>query len=148
MSIQDQVAEALKEAMKEKAAVRLAALRFIKAELMKLRTTGKDFTEEDEKAVLRRLVKQHKESLEALDKAGRSDDVREERERLAVVESFLPQQVTGSALEALVDQAIEAVGAASPRDMGRVMKHIKAEGVEADGRTLSEMVKTKLAALS
>jgi len=147
MALLEKVEAELKQAMKAKEEVRLMALRQIKTELMKLKTSGKEFGEEDEKATLRRLVKQHRESIEAFENGGRTDSAEEEKQRLAVVESFLPAQVSGEALEVLVDDAIAASGASSPKDMGAVMKHIKASGIEADGRMLSETVKKKLTAL-
>jgi len=146
MALMETVESGLKEAMKKKEEVRLKALRQIKAELMKLKTSGKPFTEEDEKAVIRRLVKQHRESIEAFEKGGRGELVDEEQQRLAIVESFLPAQMSGAALEAAVAEAVAAVGASSPKDMGKVMKHLKDAGVEADGRILADTVKTRLAA--
>lgn len=146
MSLQTDVEQQLKEAMKAKEAVRVKALRQIKSELLKLQTSGREYSEQDEKAMLKRLVKQHNESIEAFQGAGRAEQAEEERQELEIIQTFLPPQLSGAELEAAVKQAVSETGASSPKDMGKVMKHLKSAGVEADGREMSEMVKNVLGA--
>ena len=144
MSIKDQVMDQLKEAMKSRDTVRTTALRQIKSEIMKLETSGKAFTEKDVRAAVKRLVNQHHESIEAFRKAGRDERVQEEEGELKVIEGFLPPPVSPEELERIVKEAISEVGATSPKDMGKVMKHLTSGDLEADGKTLSELVKKLL----
>ena len=144
MGMKERVMEQLKEAMKNRDTVRMNALRQIKSEIMKLETSGKPFTEKDVRAAVKRLVNQHHESIEAFRKAGRDERVQEEEAELKVIESFLPPPVSPEELERLVKEAVSAVGATSVKDMGRVMKHLTSGDLEADGKTLSELVKKLL----
>ena len=144
MAIKETIEKQIKEAMLAKQAVRLKALRQIKSEILKLETSGKPYTDQDEMAMLKRLVKQHHESIEAFEKGNRPQQVAEEKEELTVIESFLPAQVSHEELERVVKKAIAETGATSAKDMGKVMKHLQAKGVAADGKTMSEIVKKAL----
>jgi len=144
MALRQEIDTRLKEAMKEKAADRVRALRQIKSELLKLETSGREFSERDETAMLKRLVKQHRESIEAFEKAGRTEQAAAERAELEVIRSFLPAEITGAELEALVREAIGETGAASPKEMGRVMKHVMARGLPVDGKAVSELARKLL----
>ena len=144
MSIKDLVMEQLKEAMKSRDSVRMNALRQIKSEVLKLETSGKPFTEKDVRATLKRLVNQHHESIVAFQKGGRNEKAEEEAAELKVIESFLPPPVSAQELEKLVKEAIDSLGASSPKDMGRVMKHLTSGDLEADGKVLSELVRKSL----
>ncbi len=96
-------------------------------------------------AVLKTLVKQRKDSIEQFKAGGRQDLVDQESSELKVLESYLPQQMDRSAVEAIVIEAIASTGAKSAKEMGAVMKAVlaKTQGA-ADGKLVSELVKAKL----
>lgn len=144
MTLQTRIETLLKEAMKSREPIRVTTLRQIKSELLKLRTSGREYSEKDEKAMLKRLVKQHTESIEAFEKAGRTEQAEEERQEQVVIREFLPPEMSEAELGEIVKKAVQETGAASPRDMGKVMKHVLAAGIEADGRLLSGLVKQAL----
>jgi uncharacterized protein YqeY len=110
--------------------------------------TQKPLSEDDVLAVLTREVKTRRESIEAFDKGGREDLASKERAEVAILQEFLPQQLGDDELRALVDQAVAATGAASARDLGKVMGWLapRTRG-RADGRRLSELVAQRLAAV-
>jgi uncharacterized protein YqeY len=102
-------------------------------------------TAAEELAVLRRLVKQHHDSIAAYRSAGRSDLVEKEEAELRVLEAFLPAQLTREQIEERARAAIAAVGAQGPRDMGKVMSRLQAElRDQADMRLVSEVVRALL----
>ncbi len=142
MSIFDRVTAAMTEAMKTRAAPRLAALRGIRAAF--LHETKKDgsTTLPDETCVtlLRRLEKQRNESIEAFENAGRPERAAEERAELAVVQEFLPRLADEATTRTWVREAIAATGAAKPGDVGRVMGAVmKAHKGDVDGNLTKQI---------
>jgi uncharacterized protein YqeY len=97
--------------------------------------------------LLRSLVKQRRDSIEQYEKAGRQELVDKEAAEITVIEAYLPQAASAGEIEAAVAAAIAEAGATSMKDMGKVMKTVQAAlaGKNADGRTISEIVKAKLA---
>lgn len=97
--------------------------------------------------VLRGIVKQHRESIEGFEAAGRAERVDEERAEMAILEEYLPQQLEAAAIEPVVAATIAELGATSPKDMGAVMKASIAKlGGAADGKEVSAIVKRLLGA--
>ncbi|MCA9509291.1 MAG: GatB/YqeY domain-containing protein [Myxococcota bacterium] len=148
MAIFDDVSTQMKDALRAKQATRLAALRSIRAAF--LNELKKDNSErlDDETctALLRRLEKQRKESIEAFEAAGRADRVATEREELAVVQSFLPSLADEATTRAWVADAIAASGAAAPSDAGKVMGALmKAHKGEVDGNLARAIAQELLA---
>ena len=147
MSLQDQLTEAMKVAMKAKDSLRLNAIRLmrtaIKNKEIDTRTTLSD---EDVIGVLSTLVKQRKESAEVY-RANQRDDLADKEEaELAVIQDFLPAQMSEDEIKAAIEAAVQETGAASPKDMGKVMKIVSAQTRgRADGRLVSELVKARLA---
>ena len=136
--IKDDVASALKAGEKE----RVTALRLVLSELQK---AAKDGTG-DELGVLRRERKRRRESETAYRDAGRDDLADAEAREAAVIEAYLPAELSDEELAALVRDAITATGAEGPRDMGRAIKHVmERSGGRADGKRVSEQVKAALA---
>jgi len=92
------------------------------------------------------MVKQRRDSIEQYTKGGRQDLVDKEQAEIEVIEAYLPQGASADVIEAAIDEAIAETGAASTKDMGKVMKAVQAKlaGKNADGRTVSEIVKSKL----
>jgi uncharacterized protein YqeY len=150
MSLKDQISEDIKAAMKSKDKVRLETVRFIKKLLLEkevsARATGQEvLTEEQEIEVLIQSAKMRRESIEQYGKAGREDLVAIEQEGLAIVEEYLPQQMSDEEIAAVVERVITATGAQTPKDMGKVMAQVIPEVKgKADGKKVQELVKAKL----
>lgn len=131
MSLRDQLQTALKEAMKAKNAERLSALRLINAAIkdrdIANRGDGGEGTisDSDILAVLGRMVKQRQESARAYEEGGRLELAEKELAEIKVIEEFLPRQLTAAEVEAAIAAAIAETGAASIRDMGRVIGLLK-----------------------
>jgi uncharacterized protein len=128
--LRDKFNEAMKEAMRAKDQRRLSTVRLIMAALkdkdIEARGLGKAAsTDEDIMALLQKMIKQRNDSIEAYDKAGRVDLATQEREEKAIIEAYLPQQMDADAVRAAVKAAVAATGAASVKDMGKVMAELK-----------------------
>jgi len=150
MSLKDKITGDLTTAMKAKDANRLSVLRMIKANLMNRQIEkGTDLTDEEITKALQTLVKQRRDSAEQYEKAGRSELAKKEKAEITVIEDYLPQAATKEEIEKAVTDAINETGASSIKEMGAVMKAVlaKLEGKTADGKLVSEIVKTKLASL-
>jgi len=108
---------------------------------------GSELSDDDVQKLLRSLVKQRRDSIEQYEKAGRQELVDKEAAEIAVIETYLPQAASAAEVEAAVAAAIAETGATSMKDMGKVMKATQAAlaGKNADGKTISEIVKAKLA---
>jgi hypothetical protein len=138
----------MKEAMRAKDAGRLAALRNIRAAFLNETKKDNADTLDDEAciAILRRLEKQRKESIEAFAGAGREQMAQGERDELAVIGEFLPSLADEATTRAWVDAAIAATGAAAPGDVGRVMGAVmKAHKGEVDGNLARKIAAERLA---
>lgn len=137
-------------AMRAKDAVRLRGLRAIKAAILIVNSdgSGKALDTEREIALLQKLVKQRRDSLEIFTAQGRADLAVVEEEELATITEFLPQQMTEAELAAAVGEIIAQTGATSMKDMGKVMGAAsKALAGKTEGKLISEMVKKLLAQL-
>lgn len=140
-----QIAERIKAdvttAMKAGERDRVAALRLVLSELQKAEKEGGA----DELAVLRRERKRRREAETTFREAGREELASKEAQEAELIESYLPQELSDAELEALVEAAVQATGASSPRDMGRVIKQVmEAAGGRADGKRVSTKVKEAL----
>lgn len=149
MSLQKQVMEKLKEAMKAKDTVALQALRAVKSAFLLAKTeTGsqEELTEEQEIKIIQKQVKQRKDSAAIFVKQGREDLAAPELAELAVLEQFLPEALSEEEIEGVVITTIEATGAEGMKDMGKVMGIVSKElAGQADGKTISSLVKKHLA---
>ncbi len=148
MGLQESVMTELKAAMKAKDTVALEALRAIKSAILLAQTEkggGNGLSEEDEIKLVQKLVKQRKDSATIFNEQGRNDLAEPELAQVAVIEKFLPEQLTEEEIEKVVVQTIDAVGAAGMKDMGKVMGIVSKElAGQADGKTISTIVKAKL----
>jgi uncharacterized protein YqeY len=135
----------MKEAMKAKDEALLRGLRAIKAEIIKAKTepgANGQISAEAELKLLQKLVKQRKDSLEIYQQQNRADLATKEQEEIAVIEKFLPQQLSPEALKAAVQQIISTVGATSAADMGIVMGVASKQlSGQADGKAIAACVK-------
>ena len=148
MSLELRVMDELKNAMRAKDEAGLRTLRAIKAAIIIEKTaegaTG-EITEAMELKMLQKLAKQRKDSLEIFVKQNREDLAAKEREELAIIERFLPQQMTSEELKAAVTEIIAQVGATTAADMGKVMGVASKQlAGKTDGKSISEMVKILL----
>jgi uncharacterized protein YqeY len=145
MSVQAQVKSDLTEAMKAGEKVRVGALRLVLSELQKAEKEGSD----DELAVLRRERKRRADAAAQFRDAGRDELADQEESEAALIDGYLPAQMSDEDLGAIVSEAIESAGAAGPQDMGKVMgAAMKAVDGRAEGGRVSGLVKEKLAALA
>ena len=147
MSLKQQIISDLTTSMKAQDAPRTSTLRMVKAAVMNREIEkGGELDDEEMMKLLRSLVKQRHDSVEQYEKAGRQELADKEKTEIAVIEAYLPQAAAREEIEAAVTAAIAETGAGSIKDMGRVMKAAQAAlaGKNADGRTVSEIVKAKL----
>ncbi len=148
MGLQDKVMEQMKTAMKAKDKVALESLRAIKSALLLAQTESgaiTDVSEEEEIKLVQRLVKQRKDSAAIFMEQGRNDLAEPELAQVAVIEKFLPEQMSESEIEMVVLQTISTTGADSMKDMGKVMGMVsKTLAGKADGKTISNIVKRNL----
>lgn len=149
MALENLVMEQLKQAMRDKNEAALRTLRAIKAAILVEKTAAgakEEFTEADELKLLQKLVKQRRDSLEIFRAQSREDLAKTEEEEIAVIEQFLPAQLSEEELYARVKEIIAATGASSPADMGKVMGTASRQlAGQAEGRQISEAVKKLLA---
>lgn len=148
MSLQKNVMDKLKEAMKSKDTVALESLRAIKSAIL-LAQTDKgakgELAEADELKLLQKLVKQRKDSAAVYLEQGREDLAKPELEQVAVIEQFLPEQMSEEAIKNAVALIITQAGASSMKDMGKVMGIASKQlAGKADGKTISNVVKALL----
>lgn len=148
MSLQTKVMEALKEAMKAKDTVALESLRAIKSAILLARTeagASEELSEADELKLLQKLVKQRKDSAALYTQQGRNDLAEPELAQMAVIEKFLPAQLSEAEVEEALKSIIAQVGATSPKDMGKVMgAATKQLAGKAEGKLISDIVKKLL----
>lgn len=150
MSLKDRIGEDIKAAMKSKDKLRLETVRSIKKVLLEkevsVRPAGQEqLTEAQELEVLAQVAKQRRESIEQYRQAGREDLASKEAQELAIVEEYLPKQLSDEELSAALDLIIARVGATTAKDMGKVMGPAMQEFKgKADGKKVQELVKAKL----
>ena len=149
MSLEQKVMTDLVIAMKAKDDAGLRSLRAIKAEIIKAKTepgANGNISEEGELKLLQKLVKQRRDSLEIFNQQNRVDLAQKEQEEIAVIEKFLPKQLSDAEIKNAVEKIIIEVGASSPADMGKVMGVASKQlAGKADGKIISAIVKEILA---
>ncbi|SFU49325.1 hypothetical protein SAMN05216480_10562 [Pustulibacterium marinum] len=147
MSLQADVMTAMKAAMKAKDSVALEALRAIKSAILLAQTEAgsKELSEDEEIKMLQKLVKQRKDSAAIYTEQGRADLAEPEVAQAAVIEQFLPEQLSEEEVEKVINEIIAKTGAESMKDMGKVMGMASSElAGKADGKTISTIVKKQL----
>ena len=148
MSLSVKIMEEMKNAMRSKDTIALEALRAIKSELLLAQTstgTKEDITEDEEIKILQRLVKMRKDSAGIFTTQNRPDLAEPELAQIAVIEKFLPAQLSEEEVEAIVAKIINETGAAGIASMGKVMGLASAQiGGQAEGKTISAIVKKLL----
>lgn len=133
------------EAMKARDSVRLSVLRMLSSSFnYKKIDLQHELTDEEEKAVIKKEVKQRRDSIEAYDKAGRPELAESEKAELAILLEFLPPEMSDEELEKLVNEAVETIKPQGMADMGKVIGFVKGKAPEADSGKIAALVKNKL----
>ena len=149
-TLKERISEGIKTAMKARDKIRLETIRSIKKVIVEketeVRPKGQDqLTPEQELELLAQQAKQRRDAIEQYRNGGRDDLADKEAQELAIIDTYLPAQLSPEEIEAIIDKIIESVGASSPKDMGKVMgpamKELKGK---ADGKQVQEIVKAKL----
>lgn len=148
MSLQKQIMEEMKVAMKSKDTVSLQALRAVKSAFLLAKTeagAGDDLTPEQEIKIIQKQVKQRKDSAAIFIEQGRQDLAEPELKEVAVLEKFLPEALSEDAIEKVVVDTIAKLGAEGMKDMGKVMGIVSKQlAGQADGKTISGIVRKNL----
>ncbi len=147
MSLETQVMQALKEAMKNKDEAAKRALRAIKSEILLFKTAGngEELDESAEIKLLQKMVKQRQDSLEVYKQQGREELAKTEAEEIEVISRFLPKQLSEKELTEKLEQIVRNTGASSMKDMGKVMGIASKElAGKADGKAIAQIVKRLL----
>jgi len=148
MTLREKIISDMTASMKAQDAPRTSTLRMVKAAMMNRQIEkGGELNDEEMTKLLNSLVKQRRDSVEQYEKGGRQDLADKEKTEIQVIEAYLPQAASPEEIEAAVASAISESGASSMKDMGKVMKAVQVAlaGKNADGRMVSEIVKSKLA---
>ena len=149
MALRDEFTASLKEAMKAGDKLKVSTLRLITSALkdrdIAARGAGKTLTDDDILALLQKMVKQRQESLKIYQDAGRSDLAEQEQGEITIIQSYLPQQMDESEVSSAIDSVIAEIGAASIKDMGKVMAALKERFAgRMDFGAASGVIKAKL----
>ena len=145
MALEEKINADIKAAMLAKEASKLEALRAVKSAILLLKTSPEGYTDETEIKALQKMVKQRKETADVYNGQGRADLAEIELAQAAVIEVYLPKQMTEAEIKTEVEKIIASVGASSAADMGKVMGAAsKALAGKADGKLISTIVKELL----
>ena len=145
--LEEKIMEDYKKAMKEKEALKVSVLSFLRAELKNAAIDKRKDKLEDAEviAVVKKQVKQRQDSIEQFKAGGRQDLVEKETKELEILKSYLPQQLSEDKIREIIEEAVRETGACGPQDMGKLMKALlpKLSG-GADNKLVSELVKARL----
>jgi uncharacterized protein YqeY len=144
----DRIASDMKETLRTKDAARLSTLRLLKSalEYHKIEKKLQALTDADVVAVIKKQIKQRQDSIEGFEKGGRADLVDKEKAELAVLKSYLPEELSQTQIEEIVKATIAEVGATTKADMGKVMKAVQTKAAgRADNKLVSQIVSAHLA---
>src|ERR671920_217353 len=147
MSLKERITGDMTAAMKSREAGRLSTLRMVKAAVQNREIEkGGELSEEELVKAMQSLVKQRRDSVEQYEKAERAELAEKERAEITSIEEYLPQAASREEIERAVSEAVAETGASSMKEMGAVMKAAQAKlsGRNADGKTVSEVVRRRL----
>lgn len=143
----DKISADMKEAMRAKDAARLSTLRMLKSavEYYKIEKKQEQLTDADVTTVIKKQIKQRQDSIEGFEKGGRADLVEKEKAELAVLKSYLPEELSPAQLEEIVKAVIAELDAKTKADMGKVMKAVQTKTAgRADNKLVSQIVLANL----
>ena len=149
MKIKEELMKDLKESMQQKDMLRKDTVTMLRAAILQIeKDTQKELTESEIEGIVAKEIKKRKDSIADYEKGGRQDIVETVNKEIQILEKYLPEQLTEEEILSLVKEAIENTGAASMKDMGKVMGALKEKTTgKADGKVVSDMVKQELAKL-
>lgn len=149
MKIKEELMKDLKESMQQKDMLRKDTVTMLRAAILQIeKDTQKELTESEIEGIVAKEIKKRKDSITDYEKGGRQDIVDTVNKEIQILEKYLPEQLTEEEILSLVKEAIENTGAASMKDMGKVMGALKEKTTgKADGKVVSDMVKQELAKL-
>lgn len=149
--MRDRIAQAMKQALKDKDQLALATIRLISAALKDrdIAARGQDrhegISDDEILSMLQTMIKQRQESARMYEDGGRPDLMETERAEIAIIQQFLPEPLSEAEIEAAIKAAVVSTQAASVKDMGKVMAHLKAEHAgQMDFSAVSQLVKSRL----
>ena len=147
MALTEKLFDDFKDAMRKKDTLRVSVLSFLRAQASYAALDKKKDTLDDPEtvAVIKKLVKQHQDSIDQFTKGGRLDLVDKEQKELAILKEYLPPEMSAEELGKIIEEAVAATGAQGIKDMGKVMKEVMAKAAGgADSKTVSDKVKERL----
>ena len=145
--LEERIAEDYKQAMKSKDAVKSSALSFLRSQIkyMSIEKRVERLEDADTIAVIKKQIKQRQDSIDQFEKGNRNDLADKEKVELAILKSYLPQEMSESELRVLIDAAVKESGASTMKDMGKVMKVLMSKVAgKADNKLVSDLVRQKL----
>lgn len=145
--LSDRLDNDFKQAMKDKAPVRVSTISLLRSQLKYVAIDKKveKLEDADVIAVIKKQIKQRQDSIEQYEKGNRPELANKEKEEMAVLKSYLPEEMSAADLEKIVSQVVRATGAQGMKDMGKVMKEVGAKVAgKADNKAVSEVVKKLL----
>jgi len=146
MGLKEELLKELKIAMQTKDMIKKDTITMLRAAILQIeKDTQKELSEDDMLAIVAKEVKKRRESLPEYEKAGRQDIVDNLNKEIAILEVYMPEQLSEEDIRKIVIETIEEVGATSPKDMGKVMQGVRAKtAAQADGKVVSQIVKEEL----
>ena len=146
MNMLDKLTDEMKSAMKSGDKVKLSTIRQLRAQMKDAQIAkGDELTEDEMMAVLNNAAKKRREAIKLYEQGGRDELAENEKAELAVIETYLPQQLSEAEISDIIDKAIAETGAAGPSDLGKVMGKIMGQvRGRADGKLVQQLVRTKL----
>lgn len=146
MNLKEELLKELKEAMKTKDTLKKDTITMLRAAILQVeKDTQKELSEPEMQVIVAKEVKKRQESIADFEKGGRDDLVNQIKKEIEILSVYLPKQLSEEEVEALVVETIQTVGAAGPKDMGRVMGALREKTAgKADGKLVSDIVKQKL----
>lgn len=144
--LKEKLLEDLKNSMKEKNVVRKNVVQMIRAAILQKEKDNQiELNDEEIMQIIAKEAKTRKDALPDYEKSGREDLIKEVKEEIAIIEEYLPKQLTKEEILPIIQEIMNKTGASSIKDMGKVMGEAKKQlGVSADGKTISECVKELL----
>ena len=145
--LEEKILEDYKQALKAKDAEKVSTISFLRSQMKNLAIDKRQnaLTDEDVISVLRKLVKQRRDSIEQFKAGNRQDLVEKEAKELEILVAYLPQQVSDEKMKEIIEEVVKATGATSIQDMGKVMKELMAKFAgRSDNKLVSELVRQRL----
>lgn len=144
--MKEQFLQELKEAMREKDEIRKNTITLLRSAILQVeKDTQKELSDDEIIGIISKEVKKRKDSISDYEKADRNDIIENLNKEIEILSKYLPKQLSKEEIDTLVDESIKIVGATSPKDMGKVMQDLRPKtNGKADGKLVSEIVKTKL----